>query len=46
MTKKNVFSDNPRKNIENKVQKTGKIGQDYKFFVSIFPCFLTAIAKV
>ena len=33
-------------NIWNRVNKSSKIGQDYKLLVSILAYFLTAIAKV
>ena len=37
---------NPGQNIRNKIEKSGKTGQDEKSLVSTFACFLTAIAKV
>ena len=37
---------NPGQNIWNKMQKSGKPEQEKKSLVSIFACFLIAIAKV
>ena len=37
---------NPGQNIWNKIEKFNKTGQGKKSSVSIFACFLTAIAKV
>ena len=37
---------NPGQNIWNKIEKFNKTGQGKKSLVSIFACFLTAIAKV
>ena len=36
----------PGQNIWNKLKKSSKTGQEKKSLVSIFVCFLTAIAKV
>ena len=40
------YSDNLGQNIWNKWEKSSKTGQEKKSLVSIFACFLTAIAKV
>ena len=37
---------NPGQNTWNKIDKSSKIGQDKKSFISNFPYFLAAIAKV
>ena len=34
--KKNVYTDNRGHNIINDVKKSGKIGQDYKIYISFF----------
>ena len=36
---------NPGQSIQNKIEKSGKIGQDKKSLTPIFACFLTVIAK-
>ena len=41
-----VCSDNPGKNIWNKIKKFSKIGQDKKSLLSSFAGFLNAISKV
>ena len=40
------FSYNPGQNIWNKMEKFSKTEEEKKGLVSIFACFLTAIAKV
>ena len=35
---------NPGQNIWNKLEKSGKTGQEKKSLISTFACFLTAIA--
>ena len=37
---------NPRKNVWNKIEKSSKIGQDKKSWISPFRCFLTGTAKI
>ena len=37
---------NPGQNIWCKVEKSSKVGQDFKSLLSNFACFLTAIVKV
>ena len=37
---------NPGENIWNKIENSGKTGQDKKILISTFARFLTAIAKV
>ena len=37
---------NPKQNIWNKGDKSGKIGQDLKILISTFASFSTVIAKV
>ena len=37
---------NPVKNIWNKIDKSGKTGQEKKILITTLNCFLTAIAKV
>ena len=41
-----VWSDNPSKDIWNKINKSFKTQQDRKSLISTFASFLTAIAKV
>ena len=41
-----VRSDNPGQNIWYKVEKSSKVGQDFKSLLSNFAWFLTAIVKV
>ena len=37
---------NPRKNVWDKIEKSSKIGQDKKSWISPFRCFLTGTAKI
>ena len=37
---------NPGQNICYKVEKSSKVGEDFKSLLSNFACFLTAIVKV
>ena len=39
-------SNNPKQNIWNKTEKSSETGEEKITLVSIFACFLTAIAKV
>ena len=41
-----IGAKNPGKNIWNKVEKSSKIGQDYKNLVSDFAVFMNAIVKI
>ena len=41
-----VRSDNPAKNIWNKIEKSGKARQEDTSLISTFACFLTPTAKV
>ena len=43
--KKSQYYD-PGQNIWHKVEKSSKVGQDFKSLLSNFACFLTAIIKV
>ena len=41
-----IGAKNPGQNIWNKVEKSSKIGQDYKNLVSDFAVFMNAIVKI
>ena len=43
---KSLLNYKLRQNIRKEVEKSSKIGQYKKSFVSTFQCFLTAIAKI
>ena len=46
MIMKLKFIHNPGQNIWYKVEKSSKVGHDFKSSLSNFACFLTAVVKV